>query len=401
MIPEYSDNLRKIPPYPFVRIEQLARERRSKGLKVMSFSIGDPDLPTAPFIIDAMSSAARDSAYSGYSSSDGEPWFKEAVASWYRKRFGVEVDPSSEVCALIGSKEGLANISRAFLNTGDSVLCPDPAYPVYSNGGAILLGGMPKSLVLSEDNDFKPVLTPEQLKGTKIVFLNYPNNPTGAAITSKELSDLADMVTASGAVMCYDNAYSEISFGDYIAPSVLQSRSDHEGLIEFHSCSKTFSMTGFRIGFAVGDKKVIEGLKRVKSQIDSGPPKFIQHAARVALESYTNSSRPPVVKSYVDVYYKRLKRLVEGLTELGFAAAPPTATFYLWQKIGKSSAKFAETLASVGVLVTPGTAFGQGGEGYIRWSVTQPIEAIDEALELMGSKLQLLRLSLPENSPAN
>ncbi|MDG6933373.1 MAG: aminotransferase class I/II-fold pyridoxal phosphate-dependent enzyme [Nitrososphaerota archaeon] len=385
MTQEYSRNLQRIPPYPFVKMEQLARERRRKGLKVLSFSIGDPDLRTPDFILDAMSEAARDPAYSGYSSSDGEPWFKEAVASWYKKRFGVDLDPGSEVCALIGSKEGLANISRGFVNEGDIVVCPDPGYPVYANGSAILIGGLAKSLRLNEENGFRPNADRSLFRGAKVVFANYPNNPTGAVISINDLSRLAEDVTGEGAIFCYDNAYSEITFGDYVAPSVLQTRSDREGLVEFHSCSKTFSMTGLRIGFAVGDRRVIDGLKKVKSQVDSGPPKFIQHAAKAALESYTGSARPSVVQSFVNVYRDRLERLARGLDMLGFKVKPPSGTFYLWQKVDGTSEEFAQRLANRGVLVTPGTAFGQGGEGYVRWSLTQSTELIDEALKLIGS----------------
>ncbi|MEM3267618.1 MAG: aminotransferase class I/II-fold pyridoxal phosphate-dependent enzyme [Conexivisphaerales archaeon] len=377
---KFSYNLSSLPEYPFARMEEIIRKRRSLGQKILAFNIGDPDLPTPDFITDALIYAVKRNDYAGYSSADGEPWFREAVAEWYRRRFGVEIDPESEVCALIGSKEGLANIARAFVDKDDTVLYPDPGYPVYANGAARLSGGKAVRYVLKNDS-FLPDLSDASPLHAKLLYLNYPHNPTGAVIDREELAGIVEEFASSDTILCYDNAYSEITFSGYTAPSVLQCSKDHTGLVEFHSCSKTFCMTGYRIGFAVGDKRAIDALKKVKSQIDSGPPKFIQYAASVALQSYTGSSKPNSVQEVADVYYKRMSELCKGLEELGYKAKMPRATFYLWQKTDDAS--YAEKLLERGILVTPGNAFGDAGKNYVRWSLTQPMEVIYEALELM------------------
>jgi LL-diaminopimelate aminotransferase len=383
MTPSPSGNVSALPEYPFAKLDEIIRARRQRNEKVLAFNVGDPDLPTPSFIVQALAESIRNPEDQGYSSSDGEKWFKEAVADWYYKRFDVQLDPDREVCALTGSKEGLGNVARAFVDAGDKVMFPDPGYPVYRIGCAQLMGARSLPRHLDSADGFKMDLTPQDLKGVKLLYVNYPHNPTGAVADSRDLERLVDAASESGTLLCYDNAYSEMTYGSYIAPSILQVDRDKEVSIEVHSCSKTFAMTGYRIGYAVGNRDAIRGLKAIKSQIDSGPPKFIQRAAKAALESYSSSRRPPEVEAYTKIYEGRLKLLAEGLGRLGYQVRAPEGTFYLWQHVEEASAAFAERLLAVGVVVTPGTTFGGGGEGYVRWSVARPTEVIKEALDML------------------
>ncbi|MEM3637925.1 MAG: aminotransferase class I/II-fold pyridoxal phosphate-dependent enzyme [Conexivisphaerales archaeon] len=378
MTQDYSRTLASLPPYPFAEMERIIRERKERKEEVYPFNIGDPDLPTPDFIVEAASKALSDPEYSGYSSSEGEVWFREAVADWYSKRFGVQLDPQTEVCALIGSKEGLVNITRVFANPGDGILYPDPGYPAYSNGGALLAGFKPQPYSL-EEVTYQPKVDGLVTKGVKIIFINYPHNPTGAVVQENILRRIIEICREQNILVCYDNAYSEITFNGYRAPSILQFSKDFDGLVEFHSCSKTFSMTGYRIGFAVGDRKAIRGLAKLKAQIDSGPPKFVQLAAKVALESYSGVDKPRFVRDMVETYQKRLRTLVRVLHDLGTSVELPQATFYLWHRVPNSSEIVARNLAKFGILVTPGSAFGRMGEKYIRWSVTVKTDLIERA----------------------
>jgi|BEDMetMinimDraft_2_1075160.scaffolds.fasta_scaffold00005_17 LL-diaminopimelate aminotransferase len=384
MTQNYSNYLNSIPPYPFAEMERIIREKRERGEEIFPFNIGDPDLPTPDFIVEAAADALSDPEYSGYSSSEGELWFREAVAEWYHRRFGVELDPHTEVCSLIGSKEGLTNIARVFANPGDKILYPDPGYPAYRNGGALLIGLNPVPYTL--DGTYQPKVDELDIKNSKLVFVNYPHNPTGAVVQESTLRRMIEMAREQGALLCYDNAYSEITFDGYRAPSLLQFSNDFEGLVEFHSCSKTFSMTGYRIGFAVGDRKAISGLVKLKTQVDSGPPKFVQYAAKVALESYTGQDRPRIVREMVEIYKKRLKTIVRALNEIGSPVEMPASTFYLWHKVPKASAEISKNLAKVGILVTPGTTFGQLGENFIRWSLTVRTELVEKATEYLSER---------------
>jgi LL-diaminopimelate aminotransferase len=383
MIPAPSNRLSAIPSYPFAKLEERVRQKKEKKEKLLNFAIGDPDLPTPKFIVKALAEAAQKAEYSGYSSSAGEPWFRAAVAEWYHKRFRVELDPDTEVCALTGSKEGLANLGRAFLNPGDHVLCPDPGYPVYSNGATLLSGGVPVTYPVTTRDAFDFKIMEGNLEGCKLIYANFPHNPTGAVAFDTHMKALVDGAAATGALICYDNAYSEITFGDFTAPSILQFDRNKECSVEVHSCSKTFSMTGFRIGFAVGNREAIGALKKAKSQVDSGPPKFVQHAARVALESYEDRRRPVDVELMRRTYEQRLTLLRQGLEKLGLRAEMPKGTFYLWQKVSAPSEDFIEKLIQTGIVVTPGSAFGAGGGGYVRWAATQPIKAVEEAISLL------------------
>jgi len=271
-------------------------------------------------------------------------------------------------------------VARAFVNPGEKVLCPDPAYPVYSQGAATLCDAISVKFPLYEEDNFFPNFNNDIPQDAKMMYLNYPNNPTGAVASREDLQKAVQWCEDTNTILCYDNAYSEMTFDDYIAPSALEfgRRS-----IEFGSLSKTFNMTGYRIGYAVGDPILIAGLKKVKSQIDSGTPKFIQKAVDVALGSYDGRSRPKIVQDSVDVYRRRRDLIVRGLRELGFDIKLPKGTFYLFFNVGGSSIDFANKMLDAGIVVTPGIGFGNSGEGFVRLALTQSEDRITEALERM------------------
>jgi LL-diaminopimelate aminotransferase len=382
---EQATRLKNLPPYLFAEIEDKVRIKKNEGLDIIDFGIGDPDLPTPAVLIDEIKTQLDDPENHRYPSSSGELDARQAVAEWYDRRFGVDLDPQEEVAILIGSKEGLANICRAFVNPGEKVLCPDVAYPVYAQGAATLCDAVPVRFPVRAENKFLPKL--DQLPSdAKMLYLNYPNNPTGATCGKDFLQKAADWASENETIFCYDNAYSEMTFDGYEAPSVLECCESNEA-IEFGSLSKTFNMTGYRIGYAVGNASLIAGLKKTKSQIDSGAPKFIQKAMVTALKLYETNEKPECVKQNILVYQNRRDILVSGLRKLGFKVDPPKGTFYLWLKIEGSSMKFAEKMLNVGIVVTPGVGFGEGGEGYIRMATTQPAERIEEALERMSKAL--------------
>ena len=381
---DFADRVKRLPPYLFAEIEKIIQEKREAGINVISLSIGDPDLPPPPFILEALREEAANPNNHNYSFSRGEAEFREAVSEWMKGRFGVDVDPETEVAALIGSKEGIANIARAFVNPGDRVLVPNPAYPVYANGGALLSGGVPVPMPLLEESHFLPDIEALTEKTAKMMFLNYPNNPTGAVSNKQFLKEVVDFALENNLILCYDNAYSEITYGGYRAPSILEIEGGMDVAIEFHSCSKTFNMTGDRIAFAVGNSKLVEGLLKVKSQIDSGPSKYIQRVAIRGLRSYKGTEPPEYVRKVNETYRRRTEVLVRGLRKAGLECDLPKATFYVWAKCGGGSLEFTRRLIDVGVIATPGVGFGEYGEGYIRFSVTQPIESIERACELIS-----------------
>lgn len=384
---QLADRVKRLPPYLFAELEKIINEKKRQGADLISLSIGDPDLPPPPFILEALKKESGDPKNHNYSFSQGEPYFREAVAEWYKKRFNVDLDPKTEVIALIGSKEGIANFSRAFINPGDKVLVPDPAYPVYANGSVLLSDGVPVSMPLSEENGFKPDLDSLNFNGVKMMFLNYPNNPTASVVDKNFLKAVIEVAKERNIIVCYDNAYSEITFDGYKAPSILEVDGAKEVSIEFHSCSKTFNMTGDRIGFAVGNSELISGLMKVKSQIDSGPSIYIQKVAAKALQSYVNGEPPDYIKWMNKIYAERRNTLLKGLKTIGLKAEKPLATFYIWAKCGGSSMNFASKLLEVNVVVAPGIGFGKYGEGYLRFSVTQPRERIEEACKRMEDAL--------------
>ncbi|MCS4538921.1 MAG: aminotransferase class I/II-fold pyridoxal phosphate-dependent enzyme [Thaumarchaeota archaeon] len=377
----YSRRLSALPPYPFAEMEKVIAEKQRKGEEIISFGIGDPDLPPPKFVLDAMAKALKMPGMHNYSSSEGEKFFRDTVAEWFEQRFNIKINPDTQVCSLIGSKEGLANFTRAILNPGDKILCPNPSYPVYRQAASILNDNIPIEVLLDSKNGFKPSIDEIAQYDFSCMFLNYPNNPTGAVADASYLKKALDLCREKGAYLCYDNAYSEMTYESFKAPSILQIDKNMERSIEFHSCSKTFNMTGYRIGFAVGNEDLIRGLKKVKSQIDSGAPKFVQYAASEALKQYSNGKPPKETRDTIATYEKRLGLLVNGLRKLGYETEMPLGTFYLWVNVDGNSKGFASKLLDYGVAVTPGPAFGSGGEGYIRFSLTVNEKLVKRALE--------------------
>lgn len=381
---EYADRIGRLPRYIFVEIEKLKVEKKKQGIDLISLGIGDPDLSTPDIIIDELITQVKEPENQNYPSSPGEEDFLNAVAQWYKVRFKVELNANNEVSNLLGGKEGVANIARAFINPGDLVLCPNPGYPVYENGATKLCDGEPYIMPLKEENDFLPdleAIDTNILKKAKMMYLNYPNNPTGAVAPLDYLKKVADYAEDYNFFIVYDNPYSEFTFDDYIAPTILQINKDH---VEINTASKMFCMTGFRCGWIAGDAHIVNGLRKVKSQIDSGCPIFIQKAVLKGLNQYTSEKKPEIVKKNLKIYENRRNVLIKGLNDMGWETKMPKATFYVWTRIPKNETKsmeFAKKLINVGVIVTPGIGFGEHGEGYIRFALTQPEERIKEALE--------------------
>lgn len=381
---KYANRINRLLPYIFVEIEQLKNEKERQGIDLISLGIGDPDLTTPDLILNEMIKQVRYPENQNYPTSMGEQDFREAVQRWYKVRFNIEFDADNEVSNLIGGKEGIANIARAFVNPGDIVLCPSPGYPVYENGATKLCDGEPYLVPLLEENNFLPefeTIDTNILKKAKLMYLNYPNNPTGATAPKAFLKKAVDYAEDYNFIIVFDNPYSEFTFEDYIAPSLLQIDQNH---IELNSASKMFCMTGFRCGWAVGHEDIIKGIRKVKSQIDSGSPRFIQKAVIKGLNEYTSEKKPKIVKEIIKPYERRRDALIKGLNEIGWKTEKPKATFYVWSHIPEgetSSMDFVKKLIDVGVILTPGAGFGKFGEGFVRFALTQPINKIKEALE--------------------
>ncbi|GBE56570.1 LL-diaminopimelate aminotransferase [archaeon BMS3Bbin16] len=376
-----AERLLKLPPYLFEEIDRRIQKAREEGIDVISFGIGDPDLPTPAHIVDACIDAAKKPENHRYPSSKGTQGFREAVAGRIKSDYGVELNPNSEVTSLIGSKEGVHNIHMAFVNPGDVVLYPNPGYPVYSISPGFC-GGRAVPMPLSEENGFLPdlgAIPSDVAKKAKIIWLNYPNNPTSATADKSFYSEAMDFAVDNDIIVCSDEAYSAVAFDGYRPPSFLEVDGAKEQGIVFNSLSKTYNMTGWRIGYAVGCSDVVSGLVKLKGNVDSGAPQFIQAAAEVAL-----TSSQSCVADNIKVYAGRRDALVKGLRGLGFDVEAPKATFYLWMKIsGGDSMDFATNLLKTGVVVTPGVGFGEYGEGYVRFALTQPVGRINEAVGRM------------------
>jgi LL-diaminopimelate aminotransferase len=383
---EYAERIKRLPPYLFAEIEKMQKEKKAQGVDLISLSIGDPDLPPPQFIIDALKTEVGNPKNHNYSFSQGEPDFREAIVAWYQKRFSVNL-AYDQVVALLGSKEGIANLARAFINPGDNVLVPDPAYPVYANGSTILCDGITKPMPLLEENGFRPDFEAVDARRVKMMFINYPNNPTAAIADKKCLTEAVEFAKDNNIILCYDNAYSEITYDGYKAPSILEIDGAMDVAIEFHSLSKTFNMTGDRIGFAVGNTHLVNGLAKVKSQIDSGPPVYTQKVAVKALQSYQNAEQPEFLQKNNAVMAERRDLLVDTLCKLGYKCEKPQATFYVWFNCEDDSMAFAKKLLDVGVAVTPGIGFGKHGEGYVRMTFTQPKERIAEACQRIAEAI--------------
>ena len=383
---EFAERVKRLPPYIFAEIEQLKLEKKKQGLDLIPLGIGDPDLTTPELILNEMLEQAKIPENQNYPTSMGEEDFRNAVANWYKVRFGLDLNPEIEISNVIGGKEGVANIARAFVNPNDIVLCPNPGYPVYENGATKLCDGEPYLMPILKDNNFLPdleAIDTKILKKAKIMYLNYPNNPTGAIAPIEFLKMASEYADDYNFFIVYDNPYSEFTFGDYIAPTILQLDGNH---IEINSASKIFCMTGFRCGWAAGNEELIKGLRSVKSQIDSGGPIFIQKAVIKGLNEYKSERKPEIVERNMKIYEKRRDVLVHGLNELGWKTDKPQATFYVWTEVPEkycdvSCMEFVKKLIDIGVVITPGIGFGQYGEGFVRFALTQSIERIEEALE--------------------
>jgi len=379
---DISKRLKNLPPYLFAEIDRIKKDLREKGIELVDLSIGDPDQPTPAHIIEKLCEAARDPKNHRYALDQGLLEFRVAISNWYKKRFNVELDPHTEIQPLIGSKEGIAHLPLAFLNSGDIALIPDPCYPPYK-GGTILADGKPYLLPLLKENNFLPDLkkiSSSILKRAKILFLNYPNNPTASICPEDFYREVIRFAHKNRILVCHDAAYSEISFDGYRAPSFLQFEGAKEIGIEFHSLSKTYNMTGWRIGWVCGNKEAVKAIGKIKTNIDSGIFQAIQIAGISALE--TDSSH---IEKMNRMYKERRDFLIEGLGKIGWKIDKPLATFYVWAPLPKpfrSSLKFSQILLEEAkVVVTPGIGFGKFGEGFVRFSLTNSLEMIEEAVE--------------------
>ena len=373
--------LEKLPVYLFAQLDEAKKRLREKGVDIIDLGVGDPDIPTPSPIIEKLIEAAKKPENHRYPSYEGLVSFREQVSKWYRRRFGVKLDPEKEVITLIGSKEGIAHISLGLLDPGDIALVPEPAYPVYQ-AGAIFAGAKIHYLPLLEDKDFLPSLEdidPEIASQAKLMWINYPNNPTAAVASIDFFKKVVSFARKFNIVLCHDLAYSELSFDGYKPPSLLEVEGAKEIGIEFHSLSKTFSMTGWRIGFAVGNKEIIATLKAVKTNVDSGVFQAVQEAGEKAL-----AQAEKLTENIKRVYRERRDFFVEGLRKLGWKVSSPKATFYLWIKTPEeyNSIEFARILLEkCGIVVTPGVGFGPSGEGYIRIALTTGKKRLKEALD--------------------
>ncbi len=378
----FAKRIDNLPPYLFARIDEMKAKKRGEGVDVIDLGVGDPDLPTPPHIVQALIDAAQDPDNHHYPSYLGMQAFREAVSGWYKRRFSVDLDPSSEIISLMGSKDGVAHIPEALVNPGDYVLVPSPGYPVYSTG-ALFSEGKVHEMPLLRENKFLPDLDaiPKDIaKKSKLMWINYPNNPTSAIAPPKFFEEVVQFARDNEIVVVSDNAYSEVSFDGYKAPSFLETDGASEVGIEMHSLSKTYNMTGWRIGMAVGNKEIIRGLGVVKTNIDSGTFNPVQHAAIAAL-----SGPQDCVAEACSIYQERRDVLVSGLQKLGFDIQAPKATFYVWLKVEDSMATAAKMLNEAGIVVTPGIGFGKSGEGYVRFAITRSVDRIREAIDRMES----------------
>ena len=376
-----SKKLTSLPPYLFLEIDKVKRKARKEGRDIIDLGVGDPDQPTPEHIIEALYKAAQDPANHRYALDQGMPALRRTIAKWYKNRFNVELNPENEILPLIGSKEGIAHFPLAFLNAGDYSLVPDPCYPPYK-GGTIIAGGKPYLTPLFETNAFLPDLKkiPFNIRRrAKIIFVNYPNNPTAAVAEKDFYRDLIEFAGRNKIIIISDLAYSEIAYDGYRPVSFLEVSGAKDVGIEFHSLSKTYNMTGWRVAWACGNANLISALAKVKSNIDSGVFSAIQLAGITALEGPQDH-----IRNMCNLYQERRDALINGLNSLGWQVTCPKATFYVWLSIPKkiNSIKFSTLLLEkANIVVTPGVGFGKYGEGYIRIALTVPVERIQEAVE--------------------
>lgn len=384
-----AKRVQQIAPYLFARIEKKIEEAKEQGVDIISLGIGDPDRPTADFIVEEMAKEIKNSQNHQYPSSQGMLSFRQAVADWYSQRFGVTLDPRSQVCALIGSKEGIANINFCYTDPGDVNLVPDPGYPVYG-AGTMFAGGESYLMPLKEENGFLPDLDaiPTAVADkAKIMWLNYPNNPTGAVAPPEFFEKAVAFAKKHDILICHDNAYSEMTYDGYVAPSFLETPGAMDVAVEFNSLSKPFNMTGWRIGFVVGNAQAVGALAKYKSNVDSGAFQAVQIAAAKGL---TDPRGAQFIEEMKKVYEGRRDILVGGLNSMGWNLPMPKATFYVWAPVPKgfTAETFAEkVLTEAGVIITPGAGYGPNGDGYFRATLTQEEGRMQEAIDRMKKAL--------------
>jgi LL-diaminopimelate aminotransferase len=377
--------IQALPPYLFAELDRKLAAKREQGVDVISLGVGDPDLPTPPHIVEALQEAADDPSTHRYPSYYGSLEFRTAVAAWYRRRFAVDLDPESEVMALIGSKEGIGHIAFAFVDPGDEALIPDPGYPVYGVSTR-LAGGVPVSLPMPAERGFLPDLDAAQVsERTKALWLNFPTNPTAAVADVATFEAAVAFAREHDLLLLHDAAYSEITFDGYVAPSPLQVDDARDVTLEFGSASKSYNMTGWRIGWVAGSAEAIRALGVVKTNLDSGQFAAIQRAAVAALEG------PEEHLDRLRAVYQGRRDLVVGtLNGLGWSLKAPLGSCYVWVPVpeGHTSASFADRLLDeAGVFVAPGSGYGARGEGFVRFSLTAPDDRLAEAMDRLGKIL--------------
>lgn len=377
---EEAKRIRQLPPYLFARIEKTIEKAKAEGVDVISLGIGDPDCPTPKHIIEKLCEQAHNPVNHRYPSSVGMISYREAVGRYYTDRFGVELDPKTEVVSLIGSKEGIAHISLCYLDPGDVALIPDPGYPVYGVG-ALLAGGQPYAMPLKAENGFLPdleAIPAEVARKAKLMFVNYPNNPTGAIANDDFYKKLIEFAREYDVIVCHDAAYQDIAFEGYRPPSFLEYPGAREVGIEFGSCSKSYNMTGWRVAWAAGNARVVEALGRIKSNMDSGIFQAVQYAGIAAL-----TGPQECTAEMSEVYRERRDIVVEGFNSMGWQLEKNKATIYIWVPVPKgfTSISFAESVfEKTGVVITPGNGYGEYGEGYFRIALTVEKERMIEAI---------------------
>ncbi len=380
---ELAERIRKLPPYLFVEISRKIAEKRAQGVDIVTFGIGDPDLPTPKHILEALKEAADVPANHRYPESEGLPDLRQSIAGWYERRFGLSFDANKEVLPLIGSKEGIGHMALCLIDPGDVALVPDPGYPVYSIG-TMFAGGESYFLPLTEENDFLVdfgAIPEDVARRAKVLWLNYPNNPTGAVADIGFFEEAVAFAKKYDIVVCHDGPYSEVAFDGYKPVSFLEAKGARDVGVEFHSFSKSYNMTGWRIGMAVGNPTLIDALMRVKSNLDSGIPQAIQRMAIAAAEGPQDT-----IGEHNAVYQRRRDRVVAVLQGLGLRVRPPKASLYVWARTpeGYTSAQYATRLLDeLGIVVTPGAGYGEHGEHYIRLSLTIADDRMEEGLRRM------------------
>ena len=376
-----ASRIEKLPPYLFAEIDRKIAEAKARGADIISFGVGDPDLPTPPHVVEALAEASRDATTHRYPSYTGMPEFRSSIASWYQRRFGVTLDPDDEVQPLVGSKEGIFHLPVAFIDPGDVALVPDPGYPVYETG-TILAGGEAVLMPLTVENGFRPdlaAISTEVAERARVMWLNYPSNPTAACVDPSFFEAAVAFCRANDLLLAHDAAYTEITFDGYVAPSALQVDGATDCVIEFHSLSKTYNMTGWRIGWVAGTPVALEAMKRLKTNIDSGIFNAVQRAGVAALEGPQD-----YVQECVDRYRHRRDLLCDGLKSMGIVVDPPRGSIYVWAPVpdGYTSESFTTFLLDTcDIVVAPGTGYGPSGEDYVRFSLTLEDDRLEEGVE--------------------